>query len=97
MVFSLFCVGVDVPEMEAAWFFSSFSGVIVDVDVEREKVLVRGPRWVSFNSRTRHCQFKAARGGREYGQRILLVSFHDMPDIATTSRSSDGQEVRRIR
>lgn len=28
--------------------FSSFSGVMVDVDVDREK-LARGPRWVSFS------------------------------------------------
>jgi len=42
-------VGVDVPEMLGPPF-SSLSGVMVDVDVDLEKVLVRGPRWVSFNS-----------------------------------------------
>lgn len=57
MVLSLFCVGVDVPEIEAGGaFFSSLSGVMVEVEVEREKVLVKGPRWVSFNSGGRHCQ-----------------------------------------
>lgn len=30
-------------------FLSSFS-VIVEVEGDREKVLVRGPKWVSFNS-----------------------------------------------
>ncbi len=41
-------VGVDVPEM-LGWPFSSLSGVMVDVDGDLAK-LVRGPRWVSFNS-----------------------------------------------
>ncbi len=41
-------VGVEEPEM-LGWFFSSFSGVIVDVDGDLAK-LVSGPRWVSFNS-----------------------------------------------
>jgi len=44
MLLSVLCVGVDVPEV------ASFSGVMVAVDADREKVLVRGPRWVSFSS-----------------------------------------------
>lgn len=46
MVLSL--VGVAVPEM-APWLLSSLS-VMVEVEGDREKVLVRGPRWVSFSS-----------------------------------------------
>ena len=42
-------VGVDVPEM-LAWPFSSLSGVMVEVDVDLEKVFVRGPKWVSLSS-----------------------------------------------
>lgn len=41
-------LGVGVAEVGMG-DFSSFS-VIVDVDGFREKVLVRGPKWVSFNS-----------------------------------------------
>ena len=41
-------VGVEVPEILGA--FSSLSGVMVEVEGDREKVLVRGPKWVSFNS-----------------------------------------------
>lgn len=41
-------VGVAAPEVLGA--FSSLSGVMVDVDGDREKVLVKGPKWVSFNS-----------------------------------------------
>ena len=46
MVFSF--VGVAVPEM-ADWLLSSFS-VMVEVEGDRENVLVRGPRWVSLSS-----------------------------------------------
>lgn len=46
MVFSL--LGVAATEM-LPWLFSSFS-VIVEVEGERENVLARGPRWVSFSS-----------------------------------------------
>lgn len=42
-------VGVlDVAAGGAAGFSASFSGAMVDVDVDREK-LARGPRWVSFS------------------------------------------------
>lgn len=41
-------VGVAVPEM-APWLLSSFS-VMVEVEGDRENVLVRGPRWVSLSS-----------------------------------------------
>jgi hypothetical protein len=47
MVFSF--VGVAVPEMED-WLLSSFS-VMVEVEGDRENVLVRGPRWVSLSSK----------------------------------------------
>jgi len=74
IVFSLLAgVGVDVPDGAANWFFSSLSGVMVDVDVEREKVLVKGPKWVSFNSGTKivsqafHHEAKR-RGKRTFGK-----------------------------
>ena len=41
------CVGVAVPERPPGLLLSL--SVIVDVEGDREKVLVRGPRWVSFN------------------------------------------------
>ena len=44
-------VGVDVPDM-LTWPLSSLSGVMVEVDVDREKVLESGPRWVSLSSET---------------------------------------------
>jgi hypothetical protein len=94
IVLSLLCVGVDVPEIDAGWIFSSFSGVMVEVEVDREKVLVRGPRWVSLSSTAahRHCQSgetsrtRAGTGKATWHKRaddLLLVSFHDMPDIST--------------
>jgi len=41
-------VGVEVPEM-LGWPLSSLSGVMVDVDVDLEKVFVKGPKWVSLS------------------------------------------------
>ncbi len=45
-------MGVEVPE-RLAWAFSSLSVVMVEVEVDLEKVLVRGPRWVSLSSAER--------------------------------------------
>lgn len=47
MVFSF--VGVIAPEM-SPWLLLSLS-VMVEVEGDLEKVLVSGPRWVSFSSK----------------------------------------------
>ena len=78
MVFSF--EGVAVPELPA-WLLSSLS-VMVEVEGEREKVLARGPRWVSFSSGVPTCQTRtpATGKGKDEGSpnNILFVSFQDI-------------------